>query len=218
MNILIIDDDLNTRKTLGKILKAKGFEIEEAGTGSEAIAVCGAKFFNLALIDVRLPDTSGVAVLKAVREINDDTIAIMMTGYASLDSSIEAMNKGAFSYITKPVNMDQALIIIDKALEKQRLSLENKRLLKELARQIKELQDALAQIKTLRGLLPICMYCKKIRDDKQYWQQVEGYISQHSEAQFSHGICPDCYQKYFQPELDKIKNRKQGAPHQPPVP
>jgi DNA-binding NtrC family response regulator len=199
MNILIIDDDPNARKTLGNILKAKGFEVEEAGTGSEAIVSCQAKFFNLALIDVRLPDTSGLEVLKAVCRINEDTIAIMITGYASLDSSIEAMNKGAFSYITKPVNMDQALIIIEKALEKQRLSLENKRLLKELALQITELQAALAQIKTLRGLLPICMYCKRIRDDKQYWQQVEGYVADHSEAQFSHGVCPDCYRKYLEP-------------------
>ncbi len=207
MNILIIDDDPNARKTLGKILKAKGFEIEEAGTGSEAIAACGSKFFNLALIDVRLPDTSGLEVLKAVRGINEDTVAIMMTGYASLDSSIEAMNKGAFSFFTKPVNMEQALIIIEKALEKQRLSLENKRLLKELARQITELQAALAQIKTLKGLLPICMYCKKIRDDKQYWQQVESYVTTHTEAQFSHSICPDCYKKHVQPELDRIINK-----------
>ena len=207
MNILITDDDPNSRKTLGKILKTRGFEVEEAGAGSEAVASCGAKFFNLVLIDMRLPDISGIEVLKSVLGINEDTMAIMMTGYASLDSAIEAMNKGAFSYITKPVNMEQTLVIIGKALEKQRLSLENKRLLKELAEQITELQTALAQIKTLRGLLPICMYCKKIRDDKQYWQQVEGYISEHSDAQFSHGICPDCYKKYFQPELDKIKKK-----------
>ena len=76
-----------------------------------------------------------------------------------------------------------------------------------LAGRIEELQDALTQIKTLRGLLPICMYCKKIRNDKQYWQQVEGYISEHTDAQFSHGICPDCYKKYFQPELDKIEKK-----------
>jgi DNA-binding NtrC family response regulator len=206
MNILIVDDDPNARKTLGKILRAKGFEVEEAGTGAEAVAACRDKFFNLVLIDVRLPDTSGLEVLKAVCGLNEDTIAIMMTGYASLDSSIEAMNKGAFSYFTKPVNMDQALIIIEKALEKQRLSLENKRLLKELAKQITELQAALAQIKTLQGILPICMYCKKIRDDKQYWQQVESYVTTHTEAQFSHGICPDCYKKYIQPEMDKLDN------------
>jgi len=141
MNILIIDDDPNARKTLGKILKAKGFEVEEAGTGSEAVASCGAKFFNLALIDVRLPDTSGLGVLKAVRALNEDTIAIMMTGYASLDSSIEAMNKGAYSYITKPVNMDAVLAVIEKGLEKQRLSLENKRLLKELTAANEKLKE-----------------------------------------------------------------------------
>ncbi|MFA5143722.1 MAG: ATP-binding protein [Candidatus Omnitrophota bacterium] len=132
MNILIIDDDPDARRTLGKILNAKGFEIEEAGTGAEAIRSCGGKFFNLALIDVRLPDTSGLEVLKAVHGINEDTIAIMMTGYASLDSSIEAMNKGAYSYITKPVNMDAVLVVIEKGLEKQRLSMENKRLMQEL--------------------------------------------------------------------------------------
>ena len=214
MNILIVDDDPNARKTLGKILKAKGFDVEEAGAGAEAIAACGAKFFNLVLIDVRLPDTSGLEVLKAMRWINEDTIAIMMTGYASLDSSIAAMNQGAFSYITKPVSMDQALIIIEKALEKQRLSLENKRLLKELQEAFElqskltvQAQAALAQVKTLRGLLPICMYCKKIRNDKQYWQQLESYVGAHSEAQFSHGVCPDCYKKHMQPELAKIKNK-----------
>lgn len=133
MNILVIDDNPNARKTLSNILKAKGFDVEEAGTGSEAVASCRAKFFNLVLIDVKLPDISGLEVLKAVRGINEDIVAIMMTGYATLDSSIEAMNNGAFSYITKPVNMEQTLIIIAKALEKQQLSLENKRLLKELA-------------------------------------------------------------------------------------
>lgn len=141
MNILIIDDDSNARKTLGKILKAKGFAVEEAGTGSEAVALCKAKFFNLALIDVRLPDTSGLEVLKAVRGINEDTIAIMMTGYASLDSSVEAMNKGAYSYLTKPANMDAVLVVIEKGLEKQRLSLENKRLLKELQQANEKLKE-----------------------------------------------------------------------------
>ena len=137
----------------------------------------------------------------------------MMTGYASLDSSIEAMNQGAFTYITKPVNMDQALIIMEKALEKQRLSLENRRLLKELQEAFElqskltvQAQAALAQVKTLQGILPICMYCKKIRDDQQYWRQLESYVSSHSQAQFSHSICPDCYQKFVQPELDKLKN------------
>lgn len=146
MNILIVDDEPNARKTLSKILKVKGFEVEEAGTGSEAVASCEAKFFNLVLIDVRLPDTSGLEVLKAVRALNEDTIAIMTTAYASLDTSIEAMNKGAYSYITKPMNMDAVLAVIEKGFENQRLSLENKRLLKEerrLATVVRDSSDAI---------------------------------------------------------------------------
>src|ERR1035437_10335915 len=74
-----------------------------------------------------------------------------------------------------------------------------------LAARNKELTKALAEVKELRGILPICSYCKKIRDDKDYWQSVEGYISHHTGSQFSHGICPECYEKHVQPELDKLK-------------
>ena len=121
MNILIVDDEPNGRKTLSEILKTKGFEVEEAGTGSEAVALCKSRFFNLILIDIRLPDISGLEVLKSVREINEDTVSIIMTAYASIDSAIEAINEGAYSYITKPINWDKALATIKLALEKQRL-------------------------------------------------------------------------------------------------
>ncbi len=142
MNILIVDDDANARKTLGDILKANGFEVEEAATGSEGVRSCEAKFFNLVLIDVRLPDISGLEVLQAVRALHDEeSVLIMITSYASLDSSLEAMNKGAFSYFTKPINIDAALVVITKGLEKQRLSLDNKRLFKELAEANKKLEE-----------------------------------------------------------------------------
>jgi hypothetical protein len=76
-----------------------------------------------------------------------------------------------------------------------------------LARLAKErAETALAQVKQLRGLLPICSYCKKIRDDGDYWHQLESYLSRHSDARFSHGICPDCYDKIVEPELEKWKN------------
>ena len=72
----------------------------------------------------------------------------------------------------------------------------------ELAARVRELEDALAKVKQLEGIVPICSYCKKIRDDQDYWQQLETYISEHSEAKFSHGICPECYEQYVKPELD----------------
>ena len=73
-----------------------------------------------------------------------------------------------------------------------------------LAARVAELEDALARVKRLQGLLPICSYCKKIRNDRNYWQQLENYIGERSEAQFSHGICPDCFEKFARPELEKL--------------
>ena len=70
---------------------------------------------------------------------------------------------------------------------------------------MRKLEDALSQVKQFQGLLPICSYCKKIRDDRNSWHQVEAYIRQHSEAEFSHGICPDCYEKFVRPEIEKLR-------------
>jgi signal transduction histidine kinase len=141
INILIVDDDANMRKTFGNILRLRGYSIEEAGKGLEAVSAAKGKFFNIVFLDVRLPDTSGLEVIKAIRQINEDTVAITVTAYASIDSSIEAMNQGAYAYITKPVNMDEALLVVDRALEKQQLSMENKRLLRELKEANEKLKE-----------------------------------------------------------------------------
>lgn len=142
INILIVDDDAGARKTFGTILKAKGYDVESAGTGQEAILKVREKFFNIVFLDIRLPDISGLEVLKNISEINEDIVSIMVTAYASIDSSIEAINKDAYSYITKPVDMDQVMLTVGKALEKQRLTMENKRLLREL----KEANDRLKEM------------------------------------------------------------------------
>jgi len=83
------------------------------------------------------------------------------------------------------------------------------RLQAELAARVKELELALANVKLLQGLLPICCYCKKIRNDQNYWQQVDGYIAEHSEAQFTHGICPECRDQIVKPELERLKAEQQ---------
>ena len=141
VNILIVDDDAGARRTFGNILKAKGYDIDTAGTGAEALSKIKEKFFNIVFLDIRLPDISGLEVLKLIGEINEDTVAIMVTAYASIDSSIEAINEAAYSYITKPVNMDQVMQVINRALEKQRLSMDNKRLLRELKEANEKLKE-----------------------------------------------------------------------------
>ena len=138
---LIIDDDEGARSTFGKILKHKGYTVDGAASSSEALAKAKEKFFNIFFVDVRLPDKSGIDLIEELQGISKDAIIIMVTGYASIDSAIDAMNRGAFSYMTKPINMEQAFAIINKALEKQFLSIENKRLLKEMQAANKKLLE-----------------------------------------------------------------------------
>ncbi|HOD42195.1 MAG TPA: response regulator [Candidatus Wallbacteria bacterium] len=216
--ILIVDDDAGVRMSLTRTLKARGYETSVMASGAEALAFIKEERVNLALIDIRLPDISGLEILKALRKINENSAVIMMTAYASLDSCVEALNVGAYAYIIKPMNLNQALIIIEKAFEKQRLSSENSRLVTELKsanekleervaelqslqaeklKLIDELQKALTEVKTLSGILSICSGCKKIRDEKGNWVQVESYVSNHVDVMFSHGMCPDCVAKFY---------------------
>ena len=186
--ILIIDDDVNLRKTLTDILQLKGYETVSAANGQEGLARIQETPVNLALIDIGLPDISGIEVMKRIKADFPATEVIILTGNAALDSAIEAANRGAFSYLIKPYDLEHLMLNIQRAIEKRQAAEDRERL-------IIELQTALAKVKQLEGIIPICMYCKKIRDDKESWQQLEGYISEHSEALFSHGICPDCYKK-----------------------
>ena len=150
-----------------------------------------------------MPGMDGVEVCRKVREIStsEPPYLILLTGRDNREDIVDGLKSGANDYVIKPCDVEelQARIGIGRKVVDLQAA---------LAGRIAELQTALAQIKTLQGILPICMYCKKIRDDKQYWQQVESYVSTHSEAQFSHGVCPDCYKKYLQPELDKLKKNK----------
>ena len=158
INILIIDDDVNARNTFGKILKLKGYNVEGVKSGLEGIGLVEAKFFNLVFVDLKLPDMSGLEVIKKINSINQDTTTIMMTAYASLETSIEAIRNGAFFYVIKPINIDEVLLLIDKALEKQRLSMENMRLVTELKEKNSELSasthklEHLAAFDSLTGL------------------------------------------------------------------
>jgi len=155
---------------------------------------------KLAVLGWMMPGMDGVEVCRKVREINtsDPSYLILLTSRDNREDIVKGLKSGANDYIVKPYDVEELQVRIGvgrKVIDLQA----------SLAGRIAELQAALAQIKTLQGILPICMYCKKIRDDKQYWQQVESYVSTHTEAQFSHGVCPDCYKKYLQPELDKLK-------------
>lgn len=323
--ILIIDDDANLRKTLSDILRAKGYDALAAKDGAEGLDLLRRCSVDVVLIDLELPDIPGIEVLDAGKASCPSTEAIILTGNATLDSAIEATNRGAFSYLQKPYDIDQLMLHIKRAVDKQQtekalLESENKfrdlsekslvgiyliqgdifsyvnpklaeifgytadeltdkkgpvdlvmpedwplveeNVLKRLSgkaesihytfrgitknseevyvevygsrtlyrgrpavigtlldvterkrsedereKLITKLQDALSKVKTLSGMLPICSFCKKIRNDSGYWFQIEAYISEHSEAEFSHGLCPECEKRQYE-ELEKLKKQR----------
>jgi DNA-binding response OmpR family regulator len=228
--ILIIDDDQNIRSILSTFLKKEGYETFTTVNGVEGIDFLKRSSVNLAVIDLGLPDMSGLEVLEKVKLDNPFLEVIILTGNASLSSAIDATNKGAFSYLQKPINLEQLMLQVRRAIEKQeaqetiaghnnelermnaQLSESNRELKNEIMERKKaeeekeklivELKESLTKIKTLSGLLPICSWCKKIRDDAGYWQQLEAYIGQHSGAEVSHSICPDCLKAKY-PDTDE---------------
>lgn len=118
--ILVIDDDEGIRKVLTEILTEKGYRVDSAETGREAIQKTNEKFYNMALIDIRLPDMSGVELLTKIKETKPKMRKIIITGYPTLQNAVEALNRGADAYIIKPLNIDETLTTIEEQLEKQR--------------------------------------------------------------------------------------------------
>jgi DNA-binding NtrC family response regulator len=118
--ILVIDDDESIRKTITSILEEKGYTVDTAENGKEAIRKSKTKFYNLALIDIRLPDMEGTKLLTAMRETVPKMVKIIVTGYPSLHNAVEAVNKGADAYVLKPFNVEKTLKTIEEQLEKQK--------------------------------------------------------------------------------------------------
>jgi len=117
--ILVVDDDESIRKTLATILEDHGYIVDTAQNGKEATEKSNANFYNLALIDIRLPDMEGTKLLSAIKETTPKMVKIMITGYPALNNAIEALNKGADGYVLKPVNIDNLLNTIKEHLKKQ---------------------------------------------------------------------------------------------------
>jgi diguanylate cyclase (GGDEF)-like protein/PAS domain S-box-containing protein len=140
--ILIVDDNESARRSLRFIFSKKGYEVESAETGREAIEKAQGGFFNLALLDIRLPDMEGVELLAPLKELHPDIAVILVTGYASLKTAVQALNNGASGYITKPFDMDDVLSKAKGVLEKQRLVMENRRLYQAAQRELAERKRA----------------------------------------------------------------------------
>jgi response regulator RpfG family c-di-GMP phosphodiesterase len=125
------------------------------------------------------------------------TYVVLLTSRDASADIVAGLRAGADDYVTKPPHEDELLARVHVGVRVVQLQ-------QALADRVSRLEDALSSVKQLQGLLPICSYCKRIRDDQNYWQQVESYFGAHTDVQFSHSYCPDCYDRHVKPQLDEL--------------
>jgi DNA-binding response OmpR family regulator len=186
MKILISEDDLVFRRVLSITLKKLGHEVVETMNGKEAWEAFQKEYFPVLISDWMMPEMDGLELLQMIRsqKRKEYTYILLLTGLEGKEHYLEGMKAGADDFITKPLDRDLLAARI------------------QVAERILSLQT---ELKQLKGLFPICSYCKKIRNDQNYWQQVEVYIEDRTDIEFSHGICPECVKKFYPDFDDSIK-------------
>jgi AmiR/NasT family two-component response regulator len=194
--VLIVEDDTLVSEMIRELLEKMGYVVAgRALDGRQAFEMIRSLRPNVVLMDIELPGMDGIEVSRHINE-SCPTPVVVLTSYETPELLERASTAGVGAYLVKPPNERE----MERAITIARARFED---VMELRRLNAELQDALAKVKTLSGLLPICASCKKIRDDEGYWHQVEVYIRDHSEANFSHGMCPDCAKKFWGPYYDE---------------
>lgn len=203
ISLLLIEDDAGDAVLIKKMLGLPTkmlVHITHADRLDKGLAALGAEGkFDVVLVDLGLPDSQGNDTFMKVQQKAADLPIIVLTGNDDDEAAVLALQHGAQDYLVKgQISAGIVARSIRYAIERKKLSL--------------QLESSLKEVKVLQGLLPICMKCKKIRDDQGLWSQIESYITLHSEAMFSHGLCPECAkQSYDEFARMRMMNRKTGA-------
>lgn len=207
MKILIAEDDSVSRRILQLTLTAAGYEVTVTQNGVDAVAALGDGDSDdapkLAVLDWMMPHMDGLEASRRIRARKTDVpvYIILLTAKGGKTDIVQGLEAGASDYVVKP--FDRSELLARVKVGEIVVGLQHR-----LSEKVKSLEDALAQVKQLQGILPICSYCKHVRDDQNYWQRVETYITSHSEAEFSHSICPDCYDRVVQPQIEELKQKR----------
>ena len=200
IQILIVDDDPDLLLATVRIVKSAGYEVISASTADHCMQLVKKHIPDLILLDVILPDADGYALCRLIKEDPAfKNIFVVLISGTKTDSTEQAdgLDIGADGYIARPITNRELLARINAMVRILLAERERDRL-------ILQLEEALAKVKKLSGLLPICAGCKKIRDDEGYWNQVDVYLKRHSDVMMSHSICPECAVKYYPNlEIDK---------------
>jgi sigma-B regulation protein RsbU (phosphoserine phosphatase) len=220
MKILIVDDQPDNIFLVQRMLEKADFkELYTASSVKAAFNFLG--FYgepaqapiDLILMDVMMPEIDGIEGCRQLKKHEGlrEIPIIMLTALTDSQHLQQAFEAGAVDYVTKPLRSVELLARLRSALRLKTEMDARKRNEEELRKRNKELEKALSEIKTLQGFLPICSYCKKIRDVKGYWQQLEAYMSQHADVVFSHSICDPCMQTHYP---DYVRKDKKGPDHE----
>ena len=196
MKILIADDSRTVLGVLHTAMEKWGYEVVEAPDGREALRILlGKDAPRLAVLDWVMPGLTGPEVCRRIREFETESppYLILLTVMGESRDVVAGFAAGADDYLAKPFDSDELRARVHVGFRVLKMQ-------ERLRHQVTELQEALDNVQRLEGMLPICSYCKKIRDDHDYWQQVETYMSKHAGVQFTHGICPDCIGKALKPQ------------------
>lgn len=196
MKILVADDDVSTRLMVASLLKKFGHEVMECIDGNSAMDFLAAENPpRIAILDWVMPGLDGLEVIGQVRnQMGNRPYLILLTSRGGMEDKVTGLDAGADDYLVKPIDPGELRARVQAG--QRIIEMQDK-----IQLQVKELQQAIKQIQTLHGILPICSFCKKIRDDTGYWEQVEVYVRNHSDADFSHSICPNCLKENY-PEID----------------
>ncbi len=186
--VLLAEDDDHSRRLLSHYLSSWGFEVVPASDGLEALQILeGSQSPSLALIDWIMPGMEGTEVCSRVRSAADRpyTYLILLTAKADKEEVAEGLEAGADDYVVKPCDLTELrarLRVGERVVKLERM----------MAQQVVELRETLDQVRQLKELIPICAWCKRVRDDEDYWHSIEEYLHVHTGTDFTHGICPEC--------------------------
>ena len=203
--VLIVEDEKMARLNLARNLRSKGYTIIEAADGVEAFEIMLNRHIGLVITDWMMPRMNGLELCKKLRRLQFDSYVyiIFITGREEKKDTVAALEAGADDYLIKPFNVEELHARIRTAERVLALEQELRGKNRVLNQIVTEQERALYTIRRLKELIPICMYCKKIRNDDDYWQQLEVYFHEQAEVDFSHGICPGCFTEHFG-EKDKL--------------
>ncbi len=195
--VLLADDEAVTRRLLEAHLEKAGFEVVTVSDGLSAWNALQAENAPpLVVLDWNMPGLDGPEICRRAREVKKRgyTYMVIVTARNEKRDVVEGLSAGADDYVSKPVDPEELMARLRTG--ERIIALE-----KSLQTKVQELEDALEHVKELQGMIPICMHCKRIRNQEQIWERVETYFEHRSDARFSHALCSECLQKYY-PESD----------------